>query len=108
MTLKTKSCSRVLVFRVFLEHFYNILYIYSEVFYVVYQGVKRFIFCSLSMKGIPCFIFILFHCQAQPKSKFSSAEIARKLDSNLHNNRGSIIQAEYEPQELFKGSWPKL
>ena len=48
------------------------------------------------------------YCQAQPKSKFSLAELAIKSDSNLHNNRGSIIQAEYEPQELFKGSWPKL
>ena len=47
----------------------------------------------------------MIFCQAQPKSKFSLAEIAIELDSNLHNNnQGSIKQAEYEPQELFKGS----
>ena len=46
------------------------------------------------------------YCQAQPKSKFSLAELAIKLDSdtnNTNNNRGSIKQTEYQQQELFKG-----
>ena len=47
-------------------------------------------------------IFSWEYCQAQPKSKYSLAEIAIKSDSDHHhNNRGSIKQAEYQPQEGF-------
>ena len=43
------------------------------------------------------------------KSKFSFAELAIEFDSNHTNtNQESIKQAEYQPQELFKGVYPKL
>ena len=50
-------------------------------------------------------------CQAQPKPKFSLAELAIKSHSDhqqqCNNNRGSIKQAEYQLQTLFKGPRPR-